>query len=65
MSDETKKKMSESHKGEKAAWFGKKQPEEMREKNRQMHLGKIHTNETKDKMSISQKKRWLIKKKDI
>ena len=60
-SDETRKKMSEAHKGEKASWFGKKHTSEMIEKNRAAHLGKIPSLETREKMSTAQKKRYIEK----
>jgi group I intron endonuclease len=60
-SAETKKKMSDSHKGEKAPWFGKKLTPEMIEKNRIAHLGKIPSIETREKMSASHKKRYIDK----
>lgn len=50
-SEETKKKLSESHK-EQVTWMkGKHHTEESKEKNRNAHIGRKHTEETKQKMS--------------
>jgi group I intron endonuclease len=49
--EETKAKMSSSHKKNPVRyWLGKKQPEEMVEKRRQKQIGRKHTEETKEKM---------------
>jgi excinuclease UvrABC nuclease subunit len=60
-SEETRKKMSESKKGEKAPWFGKKLPDSAKEKNRLWHTDKKASKETKNKMSASQKIRYIEK----
>jgi group I intron endonuclease len=57
-SDEIRKKISESLKGEKNPMYGlrgKKQSDESNEKNRQYHLGKKVSNKTKEKISESLK----------
>lgn len=43
---ETRKKMSEAHKGEKATWYSKKLPEYMKEKIREKHSKKVLCIET-------------------
>jgi len=67
-SDETKKKMSESHKGkkhwaygktgEKNHWFGKKHSSETIEKMRQKAIGRQLLPETKAKISMTKKRQY-------
>ena len=54
LSDETKKKLSESHSGEKNYWYGKKLSKEHRKNLSQSHLGITPSEETRQKMSKSQ-----------
>lgn len=54
-SEETKRKMSEAMKGEKAPWFGKKLSEETRRKMSEAQNGKKLSEETKRKMSEARK----------
>jgi group I intron endonuclease len=56
-SDETKNKISESNKGEKCFWYGKTFTEETKSKMRESRKGYKHTQESLDKMSLSQKGR--------
>lgn len=51
LSEETKKKMSESRRGEKNGMYGKHHTEEVKEKCRQAHLGIPLSNEHKQKLS--------------
>lgn len=58
--EETRRKMSESHKGKKHHFYGKKLPEETKEKLRIAKLGKKtkpHTEESKRRMSEIAKQR--------
>ena len=50
-SEETKKKMSESHKGDKHHMYGKHHTEEAKKKMSESNKGKKHTEESKKKMS--------------
>lgn len=50
-SEETKQKMSDSHKGEKAYWYGKKLSEEHKRKLSKSHKGNKPTEETRKKLS--------------
>lgn len=50
VSDETRKKISESVKGEKNGFFGKHHSEETKEKISKANKGRTHTNEAKEKM---------------
>jgi len=52
---EVKKKQSKRMSGEKNIMFGEKHTDEANEKNRLKHIGKCHSQETKIKMSESQK----------
>ena len=63
LSEETKQKLSESHKGQKAWNKGISPSKEMREKLRQANLGKKHSKETLEKMSKSLKGKNLGKKR--
>jgi len=56
-SEETKSKISESNKGEKCFWYGKTFTEETKSKMRESRKGYKHTQESLDKMSLSQKGR--------
>ena len=56
-SDETKNKISESNKGEKCFWYGKTFTEETKSKMRESRKGYKHTQDSLDKMSLSQKGR--------
>jgi group I intron endonuclease len=56
-SDETKKKISDSNKGEKCFWYGKTFSEETKSKMRESKKGYKHTQESLNKMSLSQKGR--------
>jgi hypothetical protein len=60
-SEETKKKMSEGRKGEKAYWYGKKMPKEAVEKMRKASTGRKASRETREKISASGKKRYIEK----
>jgi group I intron endonuclease len=51
LSDETKKKMSESHRGEKSHMYGKPKSLETKRRISEAHMGKTHTEETKSKLS--------------
>jgi group I intron endonuclease len=53
MSGETRQKMSESKTGEKNHNYGKPLSDESKQKNRDAHFGKRHTDKTKQKMSES------------
>ena len=55
MSQETRKKMSESHKGERAYNYGKHLSEETKAKLRAINTGKHHTEESRQKMSATRK----------
>lgn len=57
LSDETKKKISDSNKGEKCFWYGKTFTEETKSKMRESRKGYKHTQDSLDKMSLSQKGR--------
>ena len=58
-SEETRKKISESKKGENNYWFGKHHSEETRKKISEAHKGKNHSDETRKKMSEAHKgKHW-------
>ena len=63
--EETRKKMSEAHKGkcvgENHPMYGKHQSEETKEKNRQAHLKENLSEETRIKMSIKAKQRTGLK----
>lgn len=61
-SEETKRKLSEAHKGKEGYWKGKHLSEESKEKNRIAHLGKKFSDETKSKMSESHKGRLVWNK---
>ncbi len=54
-SDETRRKMSEAHKGENHPMYGKTLSEETRKKLSESHKGKIHSEKTRRKMSEAQK----------
>jgi group I intron endonuclease len=56
-SEETRTKISESNKGEKCFWYGKTFSEETKSKMRESRKGYKHTQESLDKMSLSQKGR--------
>lgn len=56
-SEETRNKISESNKGEKCFWYGKTFTEETKSKMRESRKGYKHTQESLDKMSLSQKGR--------
>jgi len=58
LSEETKKKMRENHKG----FLGKKHTRQTKEKMSQKRLGKKHTEETKKKMSRNNARGFLGKK---
>lgn len=49
----TKKKISDSTKGRKGSWLGKHLSQEHKEKDRLSHLGKVHSDSAKIKMSES------------
>ena len=53
VSEETKRKISETISGEKHPWFGRKHTAESKEKMSKSSTGKKHTKESKLKMSIS------------
>lgn len=57
-SDETRKKMSESHKGEKNHMWGKKHPIEARKKMSEAHTGKTLSEEHKKKVSENSARYW-------
>ena len=59
VSDETRRKLSESHKGLVSGMLGKQHTEESREKNRQSHLGKSVSLETRQKLSAAHTGRTL------
>jgi hypothetical protein len=52
-SPEERERMSESHKGEKAFWFGKHHTEQSKAKLRAANLGKKHSDESKSKLSAA------------
>ena len=54
-SDETRKKMSESHKMKSSNWKGHHPSEESKKKMSESHKGKHHSDETRKKMSESHK----------
>jgi len=54
-SEETRNKISESNKGEKGFWYGKTFTDETKSKMSQSRKGYKHTQESLDKMSLSQK----------
>lgn len=54
-SDESKKKMSESHSGENHPNYGKHLPEDVKEKIRESNKGKIRSEETRKRISESKK----------
>ena len=56
-SEETRNKISESNKGEKCFWYGKTFTEETKSKMRESKKGYKHTQDSLDKMSLSQKGR--------
>jgi len=56
-SEETRTKISESNKGEKCFWYGKTFTEKTKLKMRESRKGYKHTQESLDKMSLSQKGR--------
>ena len=56
-SEETRNKISESNKGEKCFWYGKTFTEETKSKMRESRKGYKHTQDSLDKMSLSQKGR--------
>lgn len=53
--EETRKRMADSHKGEKGFWFGKKLPEEVKEKISKANRGNFPSEETRKKLSESHK----------
>lgn len=55
LSDEAKRKLSESRRGEKATWYGKKLSEEHRRKMSEAHKGRTHSLEQRRRNSESQK----------
>ena len=57
-SEATKQKMGKSKKGDKNPFYGKHFSDEAIKKNRIAHTGKLHTSETRQKMTESQKKRY-------
>jgi len=65
LSEETKRKISNSKKGEKCYWFGKKRSEEFKKNHAKFMLGnKYHygipsSEETKQKLSEAGKKDWV------
>lgn len=68
-SEETRRKMSEAHKGEKAYWFGKHLSEESKRKNSESHLGNKNPNfgkprseETKRKIAEARRRYWANKR---
>ena len=56
-SEETRNKISESNKGEKCFWYGKTFTEETKSKMRESRKGYKHTQDSLNKMSLSQKGR--------
>ena len=56
ISEETRKKMSESKKGEKGSFYGKKHTEENKQKQRERQLGRKHTEEHRRKVSLNNAK---------
>lgn len=52
---ESRKKLSEAHKGQKSSWYGKHLPDEMRHNISEAHKGKKLTAETRNKISLSSK----------
>ena len=52
-SEESKRKNSEAHRGDKCYWYGKTHTEETKQKISEAQIGKIHTEETKIKISES------------
>lgn len=63
VSEETRKKLSDSHSGEKHWNYGNRYSDEMRKKLSDAHIGKKLSEETKMKMRISQKNRRIREKK--
>lgn len=61
VSEETKKKISDSHKGSKNHFYGKHHTKEVREMLSEKHKGKKHLEETKKKMSESRKRYFANK----
>lgn len=61
-SEETKQKISESLKGEKAYWFGKRLPSEMRDHISEKLVGRTISNETKQKISEALKGKYVGRK---
>ena len=61
LSAETRKKMSESRKGEKCYIFGKNHSDETRQKMSESHKGKHHSEDTRKKMSEANngKNNWI------
>ena len=55
ISEYTRQKMSESHKGEKNPFYGKHHTEDNKRKISESHKGKRHTDDTRKKMSESRK----------
>lgn len=55
LSDETRRKMSAAHKGEKNPFYGKSHSDETRKKMSESHKGKPFSEETRKKMSESRK----------
>lgn len=60
-SDETKKKCSESQKGTKSSWWGRKHTEETKEKMSKWHTGKFVSEKTREKISKYHKGKKLTK----
>lgn len=56
-SEETKRKLSETHKGENNPWYGKRFSDEMKKKLSEAHKGKHHSEEIKQKMREAAKHR--------
>jgi len=65
ISAETKKKMSDSHKGEKSLWYGKKLSNEHREKMSNSKIGKKLSDATKDKLKEVMKIKNNTRKKVV
>jgi len=64
-SDETRRKLSESHKGKKNYWYGKNHSIESRKKMSEANKGKTISEETKNKMSEAQKGRKHSQSKKV
>ena len=62
ITEETKKKISDSHKGSNNHFYGKQHSAEVRKMLSEKHKGKKHSEETKKKMSESRKKYFVSKR---